>query len=158
MVIGRLLAHKIKLDGCAQLLYDPSLDDRNGYTAADGRLFDDNGQVPQAIREIETLAPQELIEASMKLNALVVANDLKNNVFANNAEVSQVDKRTSRRERRAQRRAERALKLRSIMQEKMRQFGEFAETHLTIDFQRFTSQSSMRVNSIGSSIHGNGGH
>ena len=158
MVIGRLLAHKIKLDGCAQLLYDPSLDDRNGYTAADGRLFDDSGQVPQAIREIETLAPQELIEASIKLNALVVANDLKNNVFANDAEVSQVDKRTSRHERRAQRRAERALKLRSIMQEKMRQFEEFAETHLSIDFQRFASQSSMRVNSIGSSIHGNGGH
>ena len=158
MIIGRLMAHKIKLDGCAQLLYDPSLDDRNGYTAADGRLFDDSGQVPQAIREIETLAPQELIEASMKLNALVVANDLKNTVSLDDAEVAQVDKRTSRRERRAQRRAERALKLRSIMQEKMRQFGEFAETHLTIDFQRFTSQSSMRVNSIGSSIHGNGGH
>lgn len=160
MVIGRLLAHKIKLDDCAQLLYDPSLDDRNGYTAADGRLFDDNGQVPQAIREIETLAPEELIEASMKLNALVVANDLKNNVSLNDAEVTQVDKRTSRRERRAQRRAERALKIRSLMQESMRHFEEFAETHLTIEFQRFTSQSSMRVNSIGSrsSIHGNGGH
>ena len=160
MVIGRLLAHKIKLDGCAQLLYDPSLDDRNGYTASDGRLFDDTGQVPQAIREIETLAPQELIEASMKLNVLVVANDAKNNVSSSDFEVVEVDKRTSRRERRARRRAERALKIRSIMQESMRQFEEFAETHLTIDFQRFTSQSSMRVNSIGSrsSIFGNGGH
>ena len=96
----------------------------------------------------------------MKLNALVVANDLKNNVSLNDAEVTQVDKRTSRRERRAQRRAERALKIRSLMQESMRHFEEFAETHLTIEFQRFTSQSSMRVNSIGSrsSIHGNGGH
>ena len=160
MVIGRLLAHKIKLDGCAQLLYDPSLDDRNGYTAPDGRIFGDTGEVPQAIRELETLAPLELIEASMKMNALVVANDAGNTVSSEVVEVAQVDKRTSRRERRAQRRAERALKMQRIMQESMRQFEEFAETHLTIEFQRFASQSSMRVNSIGSrsNIHGNGGH
>lgn len=160
MVIGRLLAHKIKLDGCAQLLYDPSLDDRNGYTAPDGRIFGDTGEVPQAIRELETLAPLELIEASMKMNALVVANDAGNTVSSEVVEVAQVDKRTSRRERRAQRRAERALKMQRIMQESMRQFEEFADTHLTIEFQRFASQSSMRVNSIGSrsNIHGNGGH
>jgi hypothetical protein len=159
MIIGRLLAQKIKLDGCAQLLYDPSLDDRNGYTAPDGRLFDDTGRVPTAIREIETLAPQELVEASLKMNVLVVANNLDNTLSRETVEAPRANDRMTRHERRTKRRAERSMRLRETMKHAISQLEEFTEKYLHVEFQSFASQSSMRVNSIGirSSNNGHGG-
>ncbi len=156
IVVGRLLGQKIKIDGCAQLLYDPALDDRNGYTAPDGRVFDETGRVPDVIKDLETLAPRELAEASLKMNTLIVANVLGNLVPDDLMENSEIDDRTSRGERRSQLRSQRAMKLRAMMQQTARHFEEFAQQHAQFDFNRFTTQSSMRVNSIGSRQNSNG--
>ncbi len=150
VLIGRLLAQRIKLEGCSQLLYDPSLDDRNGYTAPDGRLFDDLGKVPDAIREIETLAEHELIEASLKLNTLVVANGLKDILVTETDRNPTCEDMTTRRDRRAARRSERSTRLRSIMQEAMDHVTDFSTARMTENFNDFRLQSTMRINSIGS--------
>lgn len=159
MIVGRLLAHKIKLDGCAQLLYDPSLDDRNGYTAADGRLFDDTGKVPDAIREIETLAPQELAEASLKMNALVVGNVLTTQTPAPTVEATRDGTRLSRRERRLQRHEDRMHRMRDMMRQTVTHLEAFMDVEMHVEFERFSTQSSMRVRSIGSphAAHSHGG-
>ncbi|HAW95710.1 MAG TPA: hypothetical protein DCX60_05490 [Phycisphaerales bacterium] len=155
MIVGRLLAHRIRLDGCARLLYDPSLDDRNGYTASDGRLFDDTGRVPDAIREIETLAPEELVEASLKMNALVVGNVLTTHTPTPTIEADQDRTRLSRRERRLQRHADRIDRMRDMMHQTVRQLEAFMDVDRHVEFERFSTQSSMRVRSIGSP---HGGH
>ena len=159
MIIGRLLAHKIKLDGCAQLLYDPSLDDRNGYTAADGRLFDDTGRVPDAIREIETLAPQELAEASLKMNALVVGNVLTNDTPERIAEAARDSTSNCQRERRLQRRADRMDRMREMMHRTAAHLEEFMTVERHVEFETFATQSIMRVRAIGSAhgAHQHGG-
>jgi hypothetical protein len=157
MLIGRILAQKIKLDGCAQLLYDPSLDDRNGYTAPDGRLFDDSGRVPEAIREIETLAPAELVEASLKMNTMVVANSLSSNALSEAIEEPCADDRRTRRERRSERKAQRMQRVRAFMHETLSEFAEISSTHMQETLQMYAPQTSMRINAIGnrsSSSHG----
>ena len=76
VVIGRVAAQRIRMNGCARLLYDPTLDNRNGYTAGDQRLFQQNGQVLEEIRELESLAPVELLQASQAMGIPVIAGDL----------------------------------------------------------------------------------
>ena len=157
ILIGRLLAQKIKIDGCAQLLYDPALDDRNGYTAPDGRIFDDTGRVPDAIREIESLAPAELIEASLKMNTMVVANILNGSALAETIEAPCADDRRTRRDRRAARKEQRIRNVRAFMHEARDDFAEIGSSRMQETLQMFAPQTSMRINAIGNrnaSSHG----
>jgi cytoskeletal protein CcmA (bactofilin family) len=82
VVIGRVAAQRIRMSGCARMLYDPTLDNRNGYTAADQRLYQQDGQVLKQVRELDSLAPEELIKASLKIGVTVTAGDLTARVSA----------------------------------------------------------------------------
>ncbi|MAJ47757.1 MAG: hypothetical protein CBC35_10910 [Planctomycetes bacterium TMED75] len=76
VVIGRVAAQRIRMSGYARMLYDPTLDNRNGYTAADQRLYQRDGQVLEQVRKLESLAPEELLKASLEIGVPVTAGDL----------------------------------------------------------------------------------
>lgn len=73
--IGRITAQRIRIEGRSCLLYDPALDDRNGYTAADGRAYDEFGRLPDAIARLEDLSFEQLTAASNELGIPLIAND-----------------------------------------------------------------------------------
>ena len=73
VLIGRVAAQRIVMSGCACLLYDPTIDNRNGYTAADGRLFQNDGKVLEPIAQMESLASEQLEKASQEMGISVAA-------------------------------------------------------------------------------------
>lgn len=75
ILIGRVAAQYVVIEGRSSLFYDPSLDDRNGYTAPDLRAYDETGDLHQAIAELEDLAPESLAEASAELGMPVASAD-----------------------------------------------------------------------------------
>lgn len=74
-LVGRVVAHTVLLEGRSSLFYDPSLDDRNGYTAVDNRAFDEDGRLLAALEELEDLSPESLKEASDDLQLPVSAHE-----------------------------------------------------------------------------------
>ena len=73
VVIGRIAAQRIVMSGCACLLYDPTIDNRNGYTAPDGRLFEQNGKVLEPISKMDDLSSEQLQKASLEMGVAVAA-------------------------------------------------------------------------------------
>lgn len=66
-LIGRVAARNVHLDGAASLLYEPALDNRNGYTAADQRAFDAYGEVVEPIATLANLSHNDMREAAEAL-------------------------------------------------------------------------------------------
>ena len=75
ILVGRIAARAIRIEGGSCLLYDPALDDRNGYTACDERAYDDDGHLRSAIAALEDLSTEQLAEASAELDIPLSAND-----------------------------------------------------------------------------------
>ena len=73
VVIGRIAAQRIVMSGCACLLYDPTIDNRNGYTAPDGRLFEQDGKVLEPISKMDDLSSEQLQKASLEMGVAVAA-------------------------------------------------------------------------------------
>jgi hypothetical protein len=71
VLIGRIAAQNVLLEGRSCLLYDPALDDRNGYTALDERAYDQQGDLLEALETLEDLSEQSLAEASEELGLAV---------------------------------------------------------------------------------------
>ncbi|MEE2680964.1 MAG: hypothetical protein VX641_01175 [Planctomycetota bacterium] len=73
VIIGRIAAQSIRMSGSACLLYDPTIDRRNGYTAPDRRLFETNGRVLEPIARMESLATEQLQQASTEMGIPISA-------------------------------------------------------------------------------------
>jgi hypothetical protein len=67
ILIGRVAAQSVLLEGRSTLLYDPTIDDRNGYTALDARAFDEQGDLLGALANLEDLSSESLEAASHDL-------------------------------------------------------------------------------------------
>ena len=67
VLIGRVAAQSVLLEGRSSLLYDPSIDDRNGYTALDERAYDQQGDLLVVLAELEDLSVESLEAASEAL-------------------------------------------------------------------------------------------
>lgn len=75
VLVGRIAAQRVLLEGRSCLLYDPALDDRNGYTAIDERAFDETGELLGPIAELEDLSTESLAELSEELDVPVAAGE-----------------------------------------------------------------------------------
>lgn len=75
VLIGRIAAQTIVIEGRACLLYEPALDNGNGYTANKSRAYDLQGNLSPALANLDDLSPENLTEASEILDIPLSAHD-----------------------------------------------------------------------------------
>jgi len=73
VLVGRIVAQTVLAEGRSCLLYDPALDDRNGYTAVDRRAYDTRGDLLPALAALVDLGPESLATAAGSLGFPVAA-------------------------------------------------------------------------------------